>query len=1011
MSKFVLPGAASISGPASMRGTTAIAVEDTGGLERGVENLAQGLRSASNSIFAIGQERRQQENLVDKAKAEARWTKGVIDITNEFGTRNDFGNFDRDVRAKTDALRQEVAAMIRDEDERSLFAIQLEPKADGFVDNINDYGRGLSQEADRVTLSESLATSFDMLTDPSLDEPSRDKLFSDIQQSIQQAQDLRLIDAGKAAELRRTYVDGGWEALAINRFKLDLLTDPAAAERGLGLSTAMGGTDLAASALAVSGGTIDIPVDVAADVAAAIGDTALPSDPELAAAYLKDPEVNKRYASVVMTELTDRFKGDMTAAVIAAAPGGGLALAEKWVKSDHDEAVLPEAVRTHYRKVMDGLVTEIDGPRLSIVAADDVDLANVEVAVLDRFEQLQTAFGEQLPIISGFRDAERNKAVGGASKSQHIDRRAIDVDLSKLSIEERVRFLEMASAMGFTGIGVYKNSVHLDTGDRRAWGPTHGAESVPAWAADVIDRHTRAEIVTVPPTVKGLSPRYPGLTFDTRLKLKDAARVAIDQQKMDQRAGIAIAAENAPAAISVTGAYSGVMPTVDDFVDAYGAAEGIDRFKTFDASVEVAETTFGMRTMSAEQIADVVEAAMPTSSGDMAAIEAKKFDALSSAAAATLKARNDDPVAYTRQSFPNVDAAWSLIGSEGLSQEDNAQAMADAIKVTAEAQERLGIETPKLLPAALATNAAKAFNDGTLPEEQRMASVTTVLGASQNDEHQAAIFKQLVDAGVPPEAQGAFVALERGDTGAASYLFRALMVDPEKMKSKMPGGVTEDQIKTAIGEIIFDENQVGDVIHNISNGEAESIYNAGLDGTLIMKAAKLRVIDGSASSADEAVRKVMRDMYGDVRVVTGKSWGGAAGAKIVLPADESPEPLYQGFNALLPQVADAIAADITSGANPEMDAGTAAIFVQGRTNRTSTILDEGYFTGDERNGFRFIDPKTGQAIPGPDGEDLVFTYQAVLQAGASAAAAKEAGFADNPYRKWQLDGMFVEPPR
>jgi hypothetical protein len=1006
MTKFVVPRPESISGPSSMRGTTAIAVEDTSGLTNGVQNLASGVRSAANSMFAIGQEERQQQNLVDKARAEARWTKGVIELTNEFGARNDFGNFDKEVREKTDALRNEVAGMIRDEDERSLFAIQLEPKADGFVDNIGDYGRGLSQEADRASLAESLATSFDMLADPSLDEPSRNKLFGDIQQSIQQAEDLRLIDPGKAGELRRTYIDGGREALATNRFKLDLMVDPLKAQRGLGISTAMGGTDLAASALAASGGTIDIPVDIAADVAAAIGDTALPSDPALAAAYLKDPEVNKRYASVVMTELTDRYKGDMTAAVIAAAPDGGLALADKWVKSDHDESVLPASVRTHYRKVMDGIVTESDRPRLSIVAADDVDLANVEVAVLDRFEQLQTAFGEQLPIISGFRDAERNKAAGGASKSQHIDRRALDIDVSKLPTEERVRFLEMASAMGFTGIGVYKNSIHLDTGARRAWGPTHHDDSVPAWAADVIGRHNKAAITTIAPTAQGLDPRYAGLSFDQRLKLYDAARVAADQQKMDQRAGISIAAENAPAAIASSGSYTGVMPTVDDFVDAYGAAEGIDKFKTFDAQVDVAQTTYGMRTMSADQIADVVEAAMPTSTGDMAAIEAQKFDALSTAAAATLKARNDDPVGYTRQSFPNVDAAWSAIGEEGVDQE---AAMSNAIKVTAEAQERLGIETPKLLPKALAENAAKAFNDGTLPQEQRMASVVAVLGASQNDDHQAAIFKQLVDAGVPAYMQGAFVALERGDQGAASYLFRAAMVDPADMKSKLPGGVTDGQIETAIGELVFDENEIGDVIHNISNGESESIYNAGLDGTLILKAAKLRLVDGSASSADEAVRKVMRDMYGDVRVVTGKSWGGAAGVKIVLPKDEPAEPLYQGFNALLPQVADAVAADLTAGANPDMDKTAASIFVQGRTNRVSTVLDEGYFTGDERNGFRFIDPKTGQAIPDENGEDLVFTYQAVLQAGASRAAAQRQADTEDPYRRMAIEGMFPEP--
>ncbi len=54
MSKFVVPRPESITGPSSMRGTTAIAVEDTSVLDAGVQNLARGVGSAANSIFAIG---------------------------------------------------------------------------------------------------------------------------------------------------------------------------------------------------------------------------------------------------------------------------------------------------------------------------------------------------------------------------------------------------------------------------------------------------------------------------------------------------------------------------------------------------------------------------------------------------------------------------------------------------------------------------------------------------------------------------------------------------------------------------------------------------------------------------------------------------------------------------------------------------------------------------------------------------------------------------------------------
>ena len=978
MAQFKVPGAESISGPGSLRTSNVLAVEDTSGIDRGVADLAAGLRSASQSAFAVGQVHKDRQRTVDLTAAEAEWTKGTINIGNEFANDGDYATIETRARARTDELYNRVTSMIRDPDTQAQFATQLDAKRSGFVDGIADYGRGLEQQADQGAFEDALKVNSDLISDPSLDEASRDKVKSDSLQSIEVAQQTGLITPGDATKFRRAYIDGSQEQLAINRVTVDMQIDPQRVITNLGVSASAGGSDVANAALAASGGKLDIPVDVAAEVAAALGDKAFPSDPALAAAYLKDPEVNAKYSAVVMTELTDRFDGDMTAAVIAAAPGGGLAMAERWVKSGHKEAVLPEGVRTYYRDVMGRMTAEVGQTPLPVIAAGDVDLTNVEVAVLDRYEQLQTMFGEQMPIISGYRDPDHNKAVGGAKGSQHIDRRAIDVDVSSLSVDERKRFLEMASGLGFTGIGVYKNSIHLDTGARRAWGPSYHADSVPGWAKDVIDQHTAGAIVGVTPNTKGLAPQYAGLTYDQRIKLTEQAKTAYEQQGMNLKAGIQVAVENAPAAIMQGGTYAGEMPTADDFVGAYGAAEGIDKFKTFDASVKVAETAYSMRTMSAEDIAAAVEAAVPKSAGDMAAIEGKKFDAISAAAAATMDARKKDPASYSMQVFPNVAEAWQDI--------QDAPALANAITVMAEAQRGLGIADMKLLPAEVATQAAKTFNDATLSQDERMGAITHYVLATGDDSQQEAIFGQLVGAGVPPHTQGAFAALERGDTAAASYLFRAAMIDPSKQPGTLPNNVKAADVTTAIQDLVFDDNAIGSVVYGLSDGLAENFERAQLDGTLIENAAKMRLLDHSATTAEDAVNKTIKDMYGDVKVVTGKAWGGAAGAKIVLPKDEDPAPLYDGFNALLPAVSDAIAASITAGANPNMDPGWAKIFVQGRTNRVNTVLEEGYFS-DTKGGYVFVDPKTGQAVPGPDGKDLVFTRAAVLQAGAASRSS------------------------
>jgi len=116
-------------------------------------------------------------------------------------------------------------------------------------------------------------------------------------------------------------------------------------------------------------------------------------------------------------------------------------------------------------------------------------IEGVSPTLVGKFKQVQDAFGRSIPIVSGFRDPKTNAKAGGAKKSQHMSGNAIDIDVSDLSIDERKRLIETASANGITGIGVYKNSLHFDLGGRRAWGPSRRRESVPAWAAASIVRH------------------------------------------------------------------------------------------------------------------------------------------------------------------------------------------------------------------------------------------------------------------------------------------------------------------------------------------------------------------------------------------------------------------------------------------------------------------------------------------------------------------------------------------
>jgi len=115
-------------------------------------------------------------------------------------------------------------------------------------------------------------------------------------------------------------------------------------------------------------------------------------------------------------------------------------------------------------------------------------LSGVNEEVTSRFNELQQFVGP-LKVISGFRSPSYNRRVGGARKSQHTSGNAIDIDVRHLSIEQRQELIKNASALGYKGIGVYANSIHLDMGSRRYWGPNYSGNSLPGWARRVIRSH------------------------------------------------------------------------------------------------------------------------------------------------------------------------------------------------------------------------------------------------------------------------------------------------------------------------------------------------------------------------------------------------------------------------------------------------------------------------------------------------------------------------------------------
>lgn len=130
---------------------------------------------------------------------------------------------------------------------------------------------------------------------------------------------------------------------------------------------------------------------------------------------------------------------------------------------------------------------------------------NINTGIASKIKDIQGAFGQTLNITSGYRDPAYNKKVGGAKNSAHMRKNAVDVKFNG-GIPETLKLIKTASQMGIGGIGVYgPGKIHLDTENRRAWGPSYGRSSVPAWAEEAIRAHESGQMGAYDPSAAGSS--------------------------------------------------------------------------------------------------------------------------------------------------------------------------------------------------------------------------------------------------------------------------------------------------------------------------------------------------------------------------------------------------------------------------------------------------------------------------------------------------------------------------
>ena len=93
----------------------------------------------------------------------------------------------------------------------------------------------------------------------------------------------------------------------------------------------------------------------------------------------------------------------------------------------------------------------------------------INAEALDKLQALRDKLGKPLIVRSAYRSPGHNRAVGGATRSKHMDGTAFDIAMSN---HDPVAFEAAAREVGFLGFGFYPRSgfMHVGLGPAGQWG-------------------------------------------------------------------------------------------------------------------------------------------------------------------------------------------------------------------------------------------------------------------------------------------------------------------------------------------------------------------------------------------------------------------------------------------------------------------------------------------------------------------------------------------------------------
>ena len=138
---------------------------------------------------------------------------------------------------------------------------------------------------------------------------------------------------------------------------------------------------------------------------------------------------------------------------------------------------MPTTTYAHYRDLPDSAWR---WPSFSPaeIACRGTGAIKINTEAMDKLQSLRNRLGKPLIIRSAYRSPSHNRAVGGASRSKHMDGTAFDIAMAN---HDPATFMAATRAVGFLGFGTYPRSgfLHIDLGPARSWGEPFPVRATP----------------------------------------------------------------------------------------------------------------------------------------------------------------------------------------------------------------------------------------------------------------------------------------------------------------------------------------------------------------------------------------------------------------------------------------------------------------------------------------------------------------------------------------------------